>query len=150
MKINYITEKDIKRKRKEIISNIENYDKSPYLRYNGYDLYMITSGHSFLKGFFIEYITKEDIKIIQYGDEFEIEGVDGVFVYNDDNFIKKSEKVTVPSSTETETIVDLTFPIVNNIQCKTIGQDLVPVPPMTKEQLLEMSRKSKLDKLKDL
>jgi len=117
----HVTEEDRKRELEETISNLTEEKKSD-INFEGEDFYEIGSGHDFVYGWFNSYVTKSGVEATGYlgfwrigGDEYE---------RKDDKFIKipKEEYEPVDFS-------DATFPVVKNVQAKTLGEDIVPIKP---------------------
>lgn len=126
MKISYITEEDIKKERLERAVNLTEDELSKY-KWNGKPLYKIGHGHSFGRGFYIEYLTKDAECVTQYHDSWFNEGDE--YKYNKETeiyeqvIIEKVEHKDIDFS-------NLNFPTVKNVKAKSIGMDLEPVKPI--------------------
>lgn len=120
----YITDEDVKRETLKLVDNISEEDKSIFV-FNGEILYKTKGhGHNFVYGFYQEYITKSGIRATQYLSGLWIIGNEQ-YIYKNDNFklLPKSEV------NENLSLENLSFPVIKNIQAKTISSDIISVKP---------------------
>lgn len=119
--IEYVTEEDRKRELEETISNLSE-DKKSNFKFKGEYFYTISSGHDFVHGWFFKYVTKSGIQATDYKSYWVIGGSD--YELKDGKFIK-IPVVEIKSVDWSE----VTFPLIKNVQAKTIGEDIIPVKP---------------------
>jgi len=120
----HVTGEDLKKELEETISNLTEDKKSDF-KFKGEDLYEIGSGHDFVHGWFLKYVTKSGVQATDYescwvigGNDYELK--DGVFVE-----MPKLEHKPIDWS-------EIKLPAVKNVKAKTIGEDLKPVKPFEK------------------
>ena len=121
----YKTDNDIKNDIKERIKGLKEEQKSTFV-FNGEHFYLLGRGHSFLNGFYNEYMTKSGIIGCEYYmNRWEIG--DNDYKYINCDFIEIPKIEYKPTKTDFN---DLSLPIIKNV--KTIGDDLIPVKPKNK------------------
>ncbi len=121
----YVTEDDIKNKYKHIAETLTEDQKTDF-SFNDEDLYYVGGGHSFLMGFFKEYITKSGITAIEYGNNrWRICG--NYYYYLNDKFIMRK----APEINQHINYFNDPIPTQNVfVPCKTIAEDLVSTYPI--------------------
>jgi hypothetical protein len=120
----FMTEEDVKSEINKQISELTEEQKSEFI-YNNQSLYKLENGHDFCYGFFTEYITKTGIKVRYYvNGRWHINGE--VYDYINSEFIKipKIERNLCPIDFKS-----LSFPIIKNINSKTLSEDLISIKP---------------------
>ena len=116
-----VTEDDIKNEYKHIAETLTEDQKTEF-SFNEETLYYIGSGHSFLMGFFKEYITKSGIRAIEYGNNIWLIG-GNYYDYLNGKFIIRI--------TQERILFNSTVPIQNVFApCETIAEDLVSTYPI--------------------
>jgi hypothetical protein len=116
-----VTEEDAKRELQEKISNLTEDKKSDF-KFKGEYFYEIGAGHDFIHGWFLEYTTKSGIKATDYERYWVIGGND--YELKDNVFIELPKVKHTPVDWSS-----VTFPVIKNVQAKTIGEDLTPIKP---------------------
>tara|TARA_R110001632_G_scaffold16672_1_gene53484 strand:+ start:741 stop:1136 length:396 start_codon:yes stop_codon:yes gene_type:complete len=120
----HVTGEDAQRELKKTIENLTDEQKSDF-KFKGEYLHEIGSGHDFVHGWFFNYVTKSGVQATDYENYWVIDGSD--YKLKDDVFVElpKVERKPIDWSS-------ITFPVINNVQAKTIGEDLTPVQPKEK------------------
>ena len=129
-KLEHLYPEDVQRKYRAAAACAKEEQRSEFT-FKEEALYRLGRGHSFLNGFFTEYVTKSGIAASRYdsgkwdidGDSYEF--VDGAFV-----LIPRKEHMTPTPEQMMESWNSTPFPIVKSVIDKMIGIDLVPVKPM--------------------
>ena len=122
-----ITEEEKRRKEKPILSLTEE-QKSEFV-FNEEPLYILGRGHSFLYGFFLEYITKTGITAWRFSPELWVIGGED-YEYKNNEFVKKIKIETPPI--DFSTFKDFFLPKVNNTSTKLLAEELISVKPKIK------------------
>ena len=91
-------------------------DQKTDIIFNGEYLYKNGGGHSFLRGFFVEYLTKSGVRVTQYLSGLWSVGADDYTRDEEGNFIKKEYPPYVP--TPTNAWESISLPMVRNVKCK--------------------------------
>jgi hypothetical protein len=120
----YVTEEDAKRELEETISNLSEDKKSDF-KFKGEYFYEIGSGHDFVHGFFMKYVTKKGVQATDYSSYWVING--GDYNLKDGVFIETPKVEAKPIDWS-----EVKLPIVKNVKSKTIGEDLESVKPFAK------------------
>lgn len=123
--LDYITEEDEKKELERILSSLKEEDKID-VEFNGESLYYIGSGHDFLYSFFKKYVTKSGIcaTYYMYGNFWIIDSKE--YKYKDDAFTEVIREANKSSETKWD---NFQFPIVKNIEARTLSDDIIPVKP---------------------
>jgi len=118
----YTTEEDTKNETEKLTSQITE-DKISIFSFKGESLYETGSGHNFVYGFYVEYITKTGIRATQY--------MSGLWnIGSDDYEWKNNEFVIIPKAESHPIDWDtLSFPVVKQVSSKTISSNLINVKP---------------------
>ena len=118
----YTTEEDTKNEIKKLISQITE-DEISIFSFKGESLYQTGHGHCFVYGFYVEYITKTGIRATQYASGLWKIGADD-YRFNEGEFvlIPKAKSHTIDWGT-------LSFPVVKQVNAKTIANDLQSIKP---------------------
>jgi len=120
----YVTEEDAKKELQEKIDNLTEDKKSEY-QFEGQDLYKIGSGHDFVFGWYVEYVTKKGLQATMFHSGLWRIGGDD-YDFKDNQFIKRPEGEHTPIDFSA-----IQFPIVKNVNAKTIADDIKGVEPKT-------------------
>jgi hypothetical protein len=120
----YITDEDVKKETLKLVDNIKEEDKSIFV-FNGESLYQTKGrGHSFVYGWYLEYVTKSGIRATQYASGLWIIGNEQ-YTYKNDNF----ELLPNREVNETLSFDKLAFPSVKQLSSKLISGDIISVIP---------------------
>ena len=118
----YTTEEDTKNETEKLTSQITE-DKISIFSFKGESLYETGSGHNFVYGFYVEYITKTGIRATQY--------MSGLWNIGSDDYEWKNNEFVIIPKTESHPIDwdTLSFPVVKQVSSKTISSNLINVKP---------------------
>lgn len=131
--IEYKTEEDVL---KDLHNFVENKlkDKEPFpdIKWEGKDLYVMSEGHQYGKGFFIKFVTKEFDVIHSWSDGNWV--CDGnIYRYEDGEFkLQESKQRKIFEPEMNRDISELKFPVIKNIKfpTKSFADDIEPVIPI--------------------
>lgn len=118
-----VTEADIENETKNLVSKITEDKVSEYV-FNGESLYETGGyGHEFLNGFYNDYITKSGVRATRYHS--------GKWLIGNDEYLYENNKFVIIEKPKTYDINwdDVTFPIIKNVNSRTISDELQSVTP---------------------
>jgi hypothetical protein len=119
----YVTESDIENETNKLVSGITDEKISEYI-FNGESLYETGGyGHEFGNGFYNDYITKSGVRATRYHSGKWSIGSDG-YRYENGEFIIIEKPKSYDINWE-----DVTFPIVKNVNERTISDELLSIKP---------------------
>lgn len=120
----YVTESDIENETKNLVSEITEDKVSEYI-FNDESLYETGGhGHAFGMGYYYEYITKSGVRATQY--------VSGKWLICNDEYRYKNNEFVIIEKPKTYDINwgDVTFPVIKNVNPKTLGSELQSLKPI--------------------
>ena len=120
----YVTDEDRKKELQEKIDNLTEDKKSEY-QFEGQDLYEIGSGHDFIFGWFVEYVTKKGLQATRHHNGTWGIG-DDWYDFKDNQFIKRPKVEYKPLD-----FSSVQFPIVKKVNDRTLGDDIKGIEPRT-------------------
>ena len=122
----YESEEETKRNKENVILSLTDEQKSEFI-FNSQPLYILGRGHSFLRGFFLEYITKTGITAWCFSPELWV--IDGEeYEYKNNEFIRKIQIIDNSRPIGFSDFNDF-FPTVKKTNDKLLAEDLISIKP---------------------
>lgn len=140
--IDFKAEEDAKRERlRRRASGVTEDMKSEFI-FNGEHLYVSGNGHSFGRGFFVEYITKSAIVVRRFGDRWLSNGEE--YTHSHENGFELVILQKLPD--EHPGFGEFVFPTALKVAATTMSLDLVPLKPMDIFDTIDEDVKFLMDK----